>query len=553
MPEAFIQPQGYALLNPQSRLARNAHTVMLGSADIDIVTGKLLTGAGTFSTNTPALNQLARINKPVGQAMALRKGTWRAALPRPVGTQSFVEFWYGYPTSDNGNKGNGTVDPTFATGCTNNMSAICTRLGQYSVNNDSWGALYEWNATFISANETIPANVLTMLVVARYQNRTELWRDGALKATRMGGPMNLNSCGLVTGAFLESDYWSSSSDMVMAGRSLVELSPDEIRAFCLNPWSIFYDEEEAEIVFGPTYTLPFDAGIFSAAGQAVSLKAARRLAAAAGGFTLTTLAASLLAVRRIVAAPGALSLTGAGANLKAARRLPAAVGAVALTGAAAKLTAARKLTVAPAAFALTGGTATFVYTSAPGGQGPTYTLTGGSGAFLLTASTARLLLARRLVAAAGAFSAAGSPVTLVATRRLAAAAGSLAIVAAPAGLRATRRLPAAAASFSLTGSTATFFYSPIDRPGTPTYTLTAIGGALGLTGTGIGMRARRRLSGGAGQLSLTGSSAQLVYSQQIVYARAPAGSGYTPKTVAAQHRPASAPSVRPAALQRNTR
>ena len=335
------------------------------------------------------------------------------------------------------------------------------------------------------------------------------------------------------------------------------ISPAEVKAWAENPWQIFKAPPRriwvASAATGPTYTFSLGVASLTSSGTSARLVATRRLAAAAGGFTLTTLAAALVAARRIVAAPGALSLAGTAASIKAARRLQAAAGAVALTGAAAKLTAARKLTAAPSAFALTGGTATFVYTSAPGGQGPTYTLTGGSGAFLLTASTARLLLARRLVAAAGAFSAAGSPAALVAKRRLAAAAGSLAIAAAPAGLRATRRLPAAVASFSLTGSTATFFYSPIDRPGDPTYTLTAVGGALGLTGTGIGMRARRRLSGGAGQLTLTGSTAQLVYSQQIAYARAPTGSGYTPKTVAAQHRPASAPSVRPAALQRNTR
>ncbi len=334
------------------------------------------------------------------------------------------------------------------------------------------------------------------------------------------------------------------------------LLPAEVRAVSANPWQLFEAPDEDDFLVaasGPTYTLGASSGAYALTGAAATVFARRRLAAAAAGFALTPLAAALKASRKLAAASGPLGMTASSARLVAARRLPAEPGAWALSASMGRLTAARKLTAAPAAFALTGGAATFVYTSAPGGQGPTYTLTGGSGAFLLTAGTARLLLVRRLVAAAGAFSAAGSPVALVATRRLGAAAGSMAIVAAPAGLRATRRLPGAAASFSLTGSTATFFYSPIDRPGGPTYTLTAVGGMLGLTGTGVGMHARRRLSGVAGQFALTGSTAKLVYSQQIVYARAPAGSGYAPQQIETQTRPGSASTARPSNTQRNCR
>lgn len=453
MADAFIQPQGYARLNPASRIAMAAHAIVLGSVDVDVVTGKLLTGSGQFSTNTPTLNALARVSSPVGQAIAFRKGTWRAAMSRQVGTQSFVEFWYGRPSSDFGNKGTGATDPTFATGSSNNAAAIVTRMGNYSDGNaEHWGALYRWSDVFYGAGEALTPGVLTLLVVVRRQDRMELWRDGLLKRTVMVGPQNLGSCGLVVGAFLENDYWTSSSDMVLAGRSMLDPSADEIRAFSANLWSLFdAGEDQDENAAPAAYTLTAAGGAFAFTGQPATLSTARRLAAAAGGFTLTTLAASLLAARRIVAAPAVLSLAGTAANLKAARRLPAAAGAVALTGAAAKLTAARKLTAAPAAFALTGGTATFVYTPKPGGQGPTYTLTGGSGAFLLTATTARLLLARRLVATVGAFSATGMPAALVAARRLGALPGSFAFVGGAAGLRAGRRLAAGFGSFSASG------------------------------------------------------------------------------------------------------
>jgi hypothetical protein len=342
--------------------------------------------------------------------------------------------------------------------------------------------------------------------------------------------------------------------MVVVWRGTVPTS-DRLRNLSSNPWQLFEAPDEDDFLSIPAqqYMLTAESGIFTVASTSAQLAARRRVAAAAAGFALTPLSASIVATRKLTAGAGSMAVVALPARLTAARRLYAAPGAVACNGAAARVIASRKLDAQCGTVALTGATATFVYTSAPGGQGPTYTLTGGCGMFLLSPLAARLLLVRRLVAAVGSFSAAGTAAQLIAARRLQAAPGALAIAGVPAGLRVARRMPAAAGSFSLTGNTATFFYTPIGNPGGPTYTLAAVGGALGLTGTGVGLRARRRMLGGAGQFNVTGWAANLVYGKQIVYARAPAGSGYTPRTTESQHRPTSAATTRPAAIQRNKR
>jgi hypothetical protein len=354
------------------------------------------------------------------------------------------------------------------------------------------------------------------------------------------------------------------------------LSPAEIRSISVNPWQLFESPDEEDFrVSATAYTLAAAPGALGITGQAASLKSARRcvgatgavaangsdarmvtgrrLGAASSVFALTPMAAAIRTARKLIAATGSTSWTGAGAGLRLARRLPGASASAALSGGAGSLVAARLLTAQSAAIAFTAGPVTFTYTPKLGGQGPTYTLSGGPGTLLLSTAAARLLLARRMVSMSGVFSATGVTVVMRAARRLTATAGVLTLAGAPGGLRAARRLPAALASFSLTSGTATFLYTPITRPGGPTYTLAAVGGALGLVGTGVGIRARRRMTGSTAQFFSTGWDVHLTYGQKIVYARAPAGSGYTPHTAESQHRPTGAATTRPGASQRNNR
>lgn len=113
---------------------------------------------------------------------------------------------------------------------------------------------------------------------------------------------------------------------------------------------------------GGGYTLTAETGVFTLAGQAAGLAAARRLTAASGAFALTGQAAGLKSGRKIAAAAGAFALSGQAAGLRAARRLSSAAGAFALTGQAATLiytSGPAVLTAAAGAYVVTGAEVTF--------------------------------------------------------------------------------------------------------------------------------------------------------------------------------------------------
>lgn len=218
-------------------------TILIGGMDRDIITGKRLNGPYDLQDNTAFYVK----QKPVGLATSFNRSVWRAALPIYMGTKSFVEFWYGYPSSVQGNQGTGASDPTFATGSTNNTTAILTQLNNYSSSSwSNWGVLYHWNDNFIDSGESLPYGVLTLLVRVTRQDRVELWRDGVLKRTMMWGPLDLGTQGFMVGSFIEDAYWTSSSDMVLAGRSMTEPTYAELMEFGKNPWLLFDDGVETE-------------------------------------------------------------------------------------------------------------------------------------------------------------------------------------------------------------------------------------------------------------------------------------------------------------------
>lgn len=564
MPEALIQPQGYAGLNPSSRFAMAAHAIVSGASDLNLANGTFLDKVGTFDT----------IQTDAGKALSFRRNGYVVARPdAAIGTQPFVLFWYGYVTDFEGVYGNGGEDkgqPTFATGSTNNTNAILTRAGDNAGSvSENWGSYYHFqDSTNLAAPLT--KKKLTTLIVAYTEHGFSEWVDGVKVSSADTGfdaaSSDRGTGSFMVGAFVEGQFWYSSSDTVLAGRAILTMSDEELSYLGANPFSLFESGEENE-VFAGSYTLTAGSAAFSLSAGNVRLAAARKLATASAGyslsglpaalatrrmfaalttaFTLTAAAAKVTTARRLPAASGTFGLTVGVVSLKSARRIPAGPGDVSISGGTTNLVAARRLTAPLATFAFAGGSINFTYTPKSGGQGPTYTLTGGAGAYLLSTTAARLLLARRMVAAAGAFSAAGTPVAVLAARRLPAGVASFAMAGTAAGLRAARRLPGSAASFSLSGGTATFFYAPIGAPTGPTYTLTAVGGALGLTGTAVSFRAARHLAAGVAQFTVAGNGASLAYGQRVVYARAPNGPGYASQHHENQHRPA--------ATQRNNR
>lgn len=144
-----------------------------------------------------------------------------------------------------------------------------------------------------------------------------------------------------------------------------------------------------EAAAGATYTLTAAAGSFSLAGQAATLREARKLVAAPGAFLLNGQAIVLRDTLNLVAAPGAVALTGIAANLAYAssgsRVLTAAAGSFALTGKAATLRDAHNLVAVKGAFALTGVAANLSVVTHVN-----YVLPCGSGAFVLSRFSAVL-------------------------------------------------------------------------------------------------------------------------------------------------------------------
>lgn len=292
--------------------------------------------------------------------------------------------------------------------------------------------------------------------------------------------------------------WDGSIEL--AGVIDLVLSPDQATALSggiyqvlANPYAD--DEDEAQ---PRSYTLTAAAGAFAVAGSPAGLRVARRIAAASGVFSLAGAATVLRAVRRMPVEPGAFALAGSTAGLRAARKFAAGSGVFSLAGGVATLVAARRLSAAAGSFAVVGQAATLVHTAASAPGGPTYVLTAAPGSFALAGAPAALVVARRMAAGAGSFDVGYSPVSLTAQRRLVVGHGALEVVGAAALLKVARRLPVAPGTFTVAGSAVVF--------------------------TSVG---------------------------QIEYARAPAGSGYTPRRSENQSRPAQVSTGgRPAAIQK---
>lgn len=327
------------------------------------------------------------------------------------------------------------------------------------------------------------------------------------------------------------------------------LSDSEAAQLSANRYQLFADpndsDDVAAVVLG-SYKLTADAGLFSLSASPASLRANRSMSVAGGAFSLTVPSASLAVARRLQALTGSSVLSGTSAALAASRRLAAGAGALALSVAPVGLIAGRRLPVSGGAFGLTGAAAGMLASRRFGL---------GAGGFALAGSDAALRAARRLAGSTGTFSLGPASVQMVyqpvadpggglPKYTLAAAPGSFGIVGVSALLRAQRQLQAAAGAALLSGSDARLAAGR---------RLPAESGGLSISGAPVAVMAARRIPAQAGTFDLLGVPAQLRYSAQIEYARAPAGSGYAPQRNEYQSRPATTSSPRPAATQRNLR
>lgn len=312
MPAARIQPQGRVRLNRQSRLAQGALAVVSATDTINLATGTKLTVAGSG---------YAKAATPVGIATQFRKNFYLETEVLPaIGTQSFVEFWFGY-TKDYRNLGNpgGGYNQGFLTGSSLNNIGIAGG-GNVGGSGDSWGAVYNWPAVNL-AGEVLTLGALTVLVQIRKQDRMELWHDGRLIQTLTQSPTSYPAQTMILGSFVEDTaYWPSSSDTLLAGRIVNDWSADDVKAFCRNPWQLL--EGQAPLLYAASVP----------SGGATATPSGISSSSAVGSATVTGQAMASPAGVAATAAVG--TATASGTTVVNGTASPAGVSAAASVGAA---------------------------------------------------------------------------------------------------------------------------------------------------------------------------------------------------------------------------
>jgi hypothetical protein len=526
-------PQGGAALDPYSPLMAGVQAIISPSSPLNLATHVPLGTAGTVNVGMSG----------AGQAFNFRKNGYVETEVLPaIGTASYVEFWYGIPSADIGAKGQ-AAEAGFLTGSNSNNIGIAARMGSVSTSNSApgnWGAVYNWNS-MNDAGEVLPVGELTLLVVHRKQTGTELWRNGRLVKFIPQAPANIAASSLICGSFIRDlGYWTSSSDTILAGRVVGDWSPEDVLQFS-DDLTMIYGGQRRILprlaAVANSYTLTTEPGNFALSGSAASIRASRKLVGGNGSFTLTGNAATLRAGRKVSGTTAVINLAGGAAGLAASRKFAAAPGAFALAGAAASLRAARTVAAAPGTFAVVGSGAALRASRRT---------TGAPAAFALAGSDARLSVARLLAAAAGAFTLSGGAAQLVYSpvvegNVLFTETGQFVLTGSAVGMRVTRRLQAGPGSFALAGGAASIRCAR---------RLAIDPGAFVVTGGAAVLRVARRLSLAPGAFDLVGNPAVLAYSSTIEYARAPAGSGYTPQRNEYQARPAQVGGARPPAVEK---
>lgn len=234
------QPQGEPRIDRSNPLNSGMLALVSGSSVSNNVSGALLSYQGSIPVKRAARDGIVEL---FSHDHYLQTET----LPA-IGTNDFVEFWYGVPNLTR-SVGNGWAD--FVTGTTASQSG-----GIFQQNNSSlpsaasWGYNVNWNennaanteAGQVPALDNLTDGVPTLLIAVRRGTTLELWRDGQLKRLVTGVQYsNASSQWAMTfGSFVNDvNYWSTRSQMYLAGRKIGAWSTDQIISFSNNPWQLF--------------------------------------------------------------------------------------------------------------------------------------------------------------------------------------------------------------------------------------------------------------------------------------------------------------------------
>ena len=403
--------------------------------------------------------------------------------------------------------------------------------------------------TATTSGAGIGAGELVLLIGTKRGNTVTVYCKGkSASASGGNGNLRVSTRGVSLGYHGSSVTASphGAAIHVLAATFSRAVSAPEVGALQVNPWQLFDDPtDEDELTVGAatapnSYTLTAAPGAFGLSGASASLRVIRTLVGGNGSFSLTGTQAVLRAGRRVVGATGVITLAGGAAGLIVSRKLAGSPGEFVLASAAGALRASRALATSTGTFAISGS---------GGSLRALRRVSAAPAAFALTGADARLAAVRRLVANVGAFMLSGGAAQLVYSpvvegNVLFTETGQFVLTGSAVGMRVMRRLQAGSGSFGHAGAVATIRCSRRMAGGQGAFVV-ASGAAV--------LRVTRRLSLAPGAFDLAGNPAVLAYGSTIEYARAPAGSGYTPQRNEYQVRPAQVGGSRPLAIQRNVR
>lgn len=339
-----------------------------------------------------------------------------------------------------------------------------------SGNNSNYAGIFSWNTPSITP--TTGARLLVAFIAASNNSNSgtfsagdpQLWINSftSQQSTTRTGTTGSGRDSMVGGWADRSGVTGNGSTTYSTGADITSSTGVYAPASIIASYKVSAG--------GNAYTLTAATGSFAIAGQAATLRGARKLVAAVGAIALVGIAAGLKHGYTVGAAPGSFAISGQTASLRTDRKLVSASGSFSTSGKAATLRFGHVLTAQQGSFSLSGVTANLSIGRKIGAA---------SGAFALSGQNAILRYARLpLAAVVGSYAISGQAAALRLGHGLAASTGAFTLSGQNAGLKQGHAIVAGAGAIALTGIAATLTYTPVGA----SYTISAATGSFVLSG-----------------------------------------------------------------------